>query len=139
MTQEGENGGPFYEHKTVIVDPGQTPLRLDKFLGDRLMNVSRNKIQYGLKSAAITVNEKSVKASYKVQPGDRIDIVGFERCQKVAIGDVLDLALACPEILGDEQRAEGDQHVPEIETRLLVHRSRPVGGIQRPAKIGARP
>ena len=75
MSTDADNGHPFYEHKTVIVDPGQTPMRLDKFLGDRLMNVSRNKIQNGLKSGAITVNEKLVKASYKVQPGDRIEIV----------------------------------------------------------------
>ena len=75
MAQEGDSGHPFYEHKTVVVDPGQTPLRLDKFLGDRLMNVSRNKVQNGLKSGAISVNGKSAKASYKVQPGDEIEIV----------------------------------------------------------------
>ena len=75
MAESEENGPKFYEHRSITVDPGQTPIRLDKFLGDRIVNISRSKIQSGLKSGAVKVNNESVKASYKVQPGDVIDLV----------------------------------------------------------------
>ncbi len=73
--QQSEQSQPFYEEKQIIVDPGQSPIRLDKFLGDRLENVSRNKIQIALKAEAITVNKKPCKSNYKVRPGDKIDVV----------------------------------------------------------------
>jgi len=66
---------PFFEDKQIIVDPGQSAIRLDKFLGDRLENVSRNKIQIALKAEAITVNKKPCKSNYKVRPGDLIDVI----------------------------------------------------------------
>jgi 23S rRNA pseudouridine1911/1915/1917 synthase len=73
--QQSDQSHPFYEEKQIVVDPGQSPIRLDKFLGDRLENVSRNKIQNALKAGAITVNKKPCKSNYKVRPQDRIDIV----------------------------------------------------------------
>jgi 23S rRNA pseudouridine1911/1915/1917 synthase len=48
--QQSDQSHPFYEEKQIVVDPGQSPIRLDKFLGDRLENVSRNKIQNALKA-----------------------------------------------------------------------------------------
>lgn len=60
--------------RTIIVDPGQTLLRIDKFLMDRLPQVSRNKIQEGLKDNRILVNGESSKPNYKVRPGDEITI-----------------------------------------------------------------
>jgi 23S rRNA pseudouridine1911/1915/1917 synthase len=73
--KQSEQSQPFYEEKLILVDPGQSPIRLDKFLGDRLENVSRNKIQVALKAEAITVNKKPCKSNYKVRPGDRIEVV----------------------------------------------------------------
>lgn len=70
-----EQSQPFYEERQIVVDAGQNPTRLDKFLGDRLLNVSRNKIQIALKAEAITVNEKPCKSNYKVRPGDIINVV----------------------------------------------------------------
>lgn len=68
-------GGELYEHHRIEVDKGQGVLRIDKFLFDRLENVSRSKIQAAANSGNILVNEKTVKPNYKVKPRDIISIV----------------------------------------------------------------
>lgn len=65
----------MYEHHRIVVDPGQDLLRIDKFLMNRLQNVSRTKIQAAANASSILVNEDPVKASYRVKPGDIITIV----------------------------------------------------------------
>lgn len=65
----------YFEHHQVIADKGQTFLRIDKFLVDRLPNTSRNKIQQAAAAGNILVNDKKVKANYKVHPGDVISLV----------------------------------------------------------------
>lgn len=65
----------LFEHHNLIVDPGQEPLRIDKFLLDRLPNVTRNKIQDGIKNKFVLVNDATVKANYKVKPNDTIKIM----------------------------------------------------------------
>jgi 23S rRNA pseudouridine1911/1915/1917 synthase len=64
----------LYEHHYFKVDPKQSPLRIDKFLLDKLMKVSRNKIQKAAKDNFVFVNEVPVNPNYKVQPGDLIKI-----------------------------------------------------------------
>lgn len=65
----------LYEHHRIVVDPGQTLLRIDKFLMLRLQNVSRSKIQAAAAANSILVNEEPVKPSYKVKPDDIITVV----------------------------------------------------------------
>ncbi len=65
----------FYLHRTIIVDPGQTPLRIDKFLMDRLEKVSRNRIQNGIKQGHILVNDKKVKSNHIVKPLEEVTLV----------------------------------------------------------------
>lgn len=65
----------LYEHYNFVADPGQEPLRIDKFLIDRMPNTSRNKIQSAAKSGNILVNDNEVKPNYKVKPNDSISIV----------------------------------------------------------------
>ena len=65
----------LYEHYRFQVDKGQEPLRIDKFLLNRMSNVSRNKIQNAAKAQCILVNDQPVKQNYKVKPGDVISIV----------------------------------------------------------------
>jgi len=65
----------LFEVFKVIADPGQKPLRIDKFLLDRLENTSRNKIQEAAKSGNILVNSQPVKSNYKVKPSDIIQMV----------------------------------------------------------------
>lgn len=65
----------LYEHLRIIVDKGQSLLRLDKFLIIRTENTSRNRIQNAIEAGNVLVNEKVVKASYKVKPLDVISMV----------------------------------------------------------------
>lgn len=66
----------LYEHHRIVVDPGQAPLRIDKFLNDKLSNVTRNKIQSGIRDGFVEVNDETVKPNYKVKPGDVV-VVSF--------------------------------------------------------------
>lgn len=52
--------------------PGEKILRIDRFLGSRLEQVSRSYLQKLVKDGAVLVNGKPVKSSYKVENGDRI-------------------------------------------------------------------
>lgn len=69
-----EDSDELYEHHRIIVDKGQALLRIDKFLMDRLPNVTRNKLQGAIRSESVQVNHKPVKVSYKVKPLDVITI-----------------------------------------------------------------
>lgn len=71
---DDEGADEFYEHLQIIVDQNQSPLRIDKFLVDKLEKASRQKIQNGLKSGATKVNNAEVKPNYKVRPRDVIDV-----------------------------------------------------------------
>lgn len=64
----------LYEHHHMVADPGQTLLRIDKFLMDRLPNMTRNKLQAGIKDGLVKVNNQQVKPNYKVHPGDDIHV-----------------------------------------------------------------
>ena len=72
---EETEDGALFEHYNLIVDPGQTLIRIDKFLSDRLKNASRSRLQAAADEGKILVNKISVKSSYKVKPGDEISIV----------------------------------------------------------------
>jgi 23S rRNA pseudouridine1911/1915/1917 synthase len=72
--EEYSEEAELYEHYRIIVEGGQTSVRVDKFLMQRLPNASRNKIQNGIDAEAILVNDKPTKASYKIKPGDLITV-----------------------------------------------------------------
>ena len=65
-----DSNNELFEHYQFKADKGQEPLRVDKFLINRIENASRNKIQSAAKNGFIFVNQKSVKSNYKVKPGD---------------------------------------------------------------------
>lgn len=65
----------LYEHYRIVVDKGQAPLRIDKFLMNRLEGNSRNRIQLACEGGNILVNGKVVRSSYKVKPQDQIQLV----------------------------------------------------------------
>jgi len=70
-----ESQDDLFEHHSFEADPGQKPLRVDKFLVDRLPNHSRNRIQNAATANCIRANDKPVKSNYKVRPGDKIALV----------------------------------------------------------------
>ncbi|GHE32576.1 RluA family pseudouridine synthase [Sphingobacterium griseoflavum] len=65
----------LFEHLRIEADRGQAPLRLDKFLMNRVENTSRNRIQHAIEAETVFVNGKLAKASYKVKPLDVITLV----------------------------------------------------------------
>ncbi len=71
--EEGEQD--LFEHLKIIVDKGQSLLRLDKFLMCRIENASRNKIQNAIEAGNVLVNKKEVKSNYKVKPLDEISVI----------------------------------------------------------------
>ena len=62
------------ETQTIQIDPGQKPVRIDKFLTEKLPKVSRNRIQNGIKKGTILVDKKRVKANHLVNPGETITV-----------------------------------------------------------------
>lgn len=72
---EDAEDGALFEHYNLVVDPGQTLLRIDKFLSNRLMGATRSRLQAAADEGKILVNKLPVKSSYKVKPGDEISIV----------------------------------------------------------------
>ncbi len=69
-----ENNRPLFEHFSLQVDKGQTPLRIDKYLMNFVENATRTKIQAAARNGSIEVNGNVVKSNYKVKPLDQIKV-----------------------------------------------------------------
>jgi len=64
----------LFEHHRIVADPKQSLIRIDKFLMDRLPNVTRTKIQAGISDGFVKVNDNGVKPNYRVRPNDIITV-----------------------------------------------------------------
>ena len=71
---EEENDDELFEHHRIVADAKQSLIRIDKFLMDRLPNVTRTKIQNGMHDGFVKVNDKPVKPNYKIHPNDVITV-----------------------------------------------------------------
>ena len=69
------DGGAQYEHFRCVVDAGQVPVRIDKYLFERMVHSSRNRIQSAAEAGYIQVGGSPVKSNYKVRPGDVITLM----------------------------------------------------------------
>ena len=65
----------LHEHFTFIVEKGQQPIRIDKYLMNFIENATRSKIQTAAKNGGILVNNIAVKSNYKVRPNDHIRVL----------------------------------------------------------------
>jgi 23S rRNA pseudouridine1911/1915/1917 synthase len=73
IIEEQLNGNDeLYERFIIKTDKGQEPLRIDKFLMNRIERATRNKIQQAINAGLVTVNKKPVKQNYKVKALDEI-------------------------------------------------------------------
>lgn len=70
-----ENDDELFEHHSFVADKGQAPLRIDKYLMNRIENATRNKIQAAAKDGSIFVNGTPVKSNYKVKALDKIRVL----------------------------------------------------------------
>ena len=86
LTEEELEDGPdeqgdsdeLYERLSITVDKGQEPLRIDKFLMQRIEGATRNKIQQAIEQERVLVNEKPVKSNYKVKYSDKIVVYEYD-------------------------------------------------------------
>lgn len=69
--ESAETSAPV-ERLRIVTDKRQVPLRIDKFIMNRLEGATRNKVQQALEDGHIIVNNATVKANYKVKAGDEI-------------------------------------------------------------------
>lgn len=67
--------GELHEHFRVVVDKGQAMVRVDKYLFERIVNASRNRIQKAAEAGYVMANGKPVKSNYKVKPLDVITLM----------------------------------------------------------------
>ncbi len=72
---ENEDGSEtYFERLSFEIDKGQEPLRIDKFLMNRVEGATRNKIQQAIQKGLVLVNKNAIKSNYKIKPGDHIII-----------------------------------------------------------------
>lgn len=72
---DDEGQGQLYEHFRLVVDKGQEPVRIDKYLFEHMVYTSRNRIQKAAEAGFVHVNDKPVKRSYKVRPEDVVTLM----------------------------------------------------------------
>lgn len=63
-----------FEHHRFTADKGQTPIRLDLFLMDRIERATRNKIKNAILDGFVLINDAPTKANYKIKPLDVVSI-----------------------------------------------------------------
>ena len=89
-----EDDNELYEHHSFKVDKGQAPLRIDKYLMNRIENATRNKIQAAAKGGNIYVNNVQVKSNYKVKPLDKIKVLfEYPPFENLLIGEDIPLEI----------------------------------------------
>jgi 23S rRNA pseudouridine1911/1915/1917 synthase len=91
LESPSQEGDDFYERVEIVADQRQSPIRLDKYLIDRLAAISRNKLQITIRAGGVLVDEKPVKPNYKVRPGNRINVIltrSFDDDQKIEPQDI---------------------------------------------------
>lgn len=74
MMNQENNLDILHEHYSFGADAGQEPLRVDKFLMNRIENATRNKIQQAATAGYIQVNDQAVKSNYRVKSGDVVRV-----------------------------------------------------------------
>ena len=75
IEEQDDESGLLYEYLRIVVDKGQVPVRIDKFMTDKLQHSSRNRIQKAADAGFVHVNDHPVKSNYKVRPEDVITLM----------------------------------------------------------------
>lgn len=113
--QEGEEASPGrYERFTFVTDKGQEPLRLDKYLMNRIEGATRNKVQQAIETGMVLVNDTEVKANYRVKAFDKI-------------------------VVYDERQPDGDEIVPENIPLNIVYEDDDILVVDKPVGMVVHP
>jgi 23S rRNA pseudouridine1911/1915/1917 synthase len=75
LTDDPAEQQELFEHYRFVVDPGQSMLRIDKYLSAKIESISRTRIQLAADAGNILVNNVAVKSNYRIKPSDLIQIV----------------------------------------------------------------
>lgn len=67
-----ETSEELYERFSFKTDKGQEPLRIDKYLMNRIEGATRNKLQQAINNGLVLVNRKEVRPNYKIKALDEI-------------------------------------------------------------------
>lgn len=110
----GDGSEELYERLNLKVDKGQEPLRIDKFLVQRIEHASRNKIQKALEAGMVLVNNKQVQPNYKIRPLDEI-------------------------VLYSDKEPHGEEIVPEKMTLNIHYEDEEVMIINKPPGLVVHP
>jgi 23S rRNA pseudouridine1911/1915/1917 synthase len=62
-----ESNDDLYERFSFRTDKGQEPLRIDKYLMNRIEGATRNKLQQAINNGMVLVNGKEVRPNYKIK------------------------------------------------------------------------
>lgn len=62
------------EYLLEVPEGQSSDIRLDKYITSFVQNATRNKVQKAIKDGYVSVNGKSEKSSYRIQPKDKIEI-----------------------------------------------------------------
>lgn len=81
LDDSSEGSEELYERMNLVVDRGQEPMRLDKFLVARIENASRNKVQQAIESGRVLINGKQVQSNHKIKPGEEIVVYSDKEVQ----------------------------------------------------------
>lgn len=65
----------MFEHFRLVVDKGQNPMRLDKYMSTHLEDTSRHRIQCAIKEGYVKLGDETAKANMIVRPDDVIRFV----------------------------------------------------------------
>ena len=72
--EEGEDQEMF-EHFRLVVDRGQAPVRVDKYIAQHVEGTSRSRTQQAIKMGYVLVNDSPAKANTVVRPEDVVKFV----------------------------------------------------------------
>lgn len=114
VEEPSESSEELYEQHVLTIDPGQEPLRIDKFLVARIEYATRNKVQKAIEAGRVTVNGKPTSSNYKIKPGDELIVYSHR-----------------------EQR--GEQIIPEQMPLNIVYEDPQVMIINKPAGLVVHP
>ncbi len=109
-----ESSDELYERLTVVVDRGQEPMRIDKFLTARMEGASRNKVQQAIEAGRVTVNGQSVQPNFKIKSGHEI-------------------------IVFSDRERMGEEIVPEPMSLNIVHEDDDIMIINKPVGLVVHP
>lgn len=89
-----DSSDELYEKFSITIDKGQEPVRIDKFLSNRIEGATRNKLQQAMNHDMVLVNGKPIRPNYKVKPGDNIIIYSdISPEQTDVVPEKIDLAI----------------------------------------------